>query len=116
MIILRHFIFQNRVLLPGLIKMELLRGAVSEEAYTTLKSVLEGLIYLPVDDDFWNRVSAFFFDLHNKGINVPIAYAYIGLLAIEQNVLLLHRDHQFDRLAENSELKVLKTFKKIKTA
>ena len=104
----KRLIAEAGILLPGIIKAELPRGARSAEGYERLDELLKGLTYLPVAEDFWERLWRFSFDLLRKGIVVPLADAYIALLAIENNASLLHCDQHFDLVARKTNLNVLK--------
>ncbi|MFH1076246.1 MAG: PIN domain nuclease [Pseudomonadota bacterium] len=98
--IVRDFVVKGAVLLPGIIRAELLSGAKNTKEYTRLSELLKGLIYLPVSEEFWDRLSAFSFDLFRKGVSVPLTDTYIALLCIENDVSILHRDKHFDLIAE----------------
>jgi predicted nucleic acid-binding protein len=106
---IKPLISEERVLLPGIIKTELLRGTKSKKEYEMLEELLKGLIYLPVEEDFWGRLSRFSFGLLRKGVVVPFADAYIALLAIENGVCLLHRDKHFDLIARKTGLEMRKS-------
>ena len=88
--LVKDLIIQNLVLLPGIIKTELLRGAKNKKEYNQLNQVLTGLTYLPVDEGFWERLSDFSFQLFRKGITVPLTDSYIALVCIEKKVKLLN--------------------------
>ena len=103
----RQLISEGSILLPGIIKTEILRGTRSAKEYQMLDELLGGLVYLPVEDDFWGRLAKFSFDLHQQGITVPLADTYIALLTIENNASLLHCDSHFDLIAQKSKLKIL---------
>ena len=92
------------VLLPGIIKTELLRGAKNKKEYNQLSRMLTGLTYLAVDESFWERLSNFSFQLFRKGITVPLTDTYIALLCIENQASLLHRDKHFDLIARETKL------------
>jgi len=104
----KQLITEGSILLPGIVKAEILRGAKSKKDYESLDNLLDGLTYLPVEEDFWGRLARFSFDLLKEGISVPLADAYIALLAIENNASLLHRDQHFDLVARKTNLNVLK--------
>ena len=103
----KDLIIQELVLLPGIIKTELLRGTKNKKEFDQLNQMLKGLTYLAVAEDFWERLSAFSFQLFRKGIVVPLTDTYIALLCIENQVALLHRDKHFDMIAQNTKLSVL---------
>lgn len=104
----KRLITEGKVLLPGIIKVEILRGTKSQKEYERLDELLNGLTYLPVEENFWGRLARFSFDLFRKGIAVPLVDTYIALLAIENNASLLHCDQHFDLIAQKTDLEILK--------
>ncbi|HJX69958.1 MAG TPA: PIN domain nuclease [Dehalococcoidia bacterium] len=104
----KRLIIEEEILLPGIIKAEILRGTKSKKEYERLSELLKGLIYLPVEENFWERLSRFSFDLLREGVTVPLTGAYIALLAIENKVSLLHYDMHFDLIAQKTRLEILK--------
>jgi predicted nucleic acid-binding protein len=104
---LKDLIENEQVLLPGIIQVELLRGAKSKKEFNWLKDLLKGLSYLPVPEEFWHRLSAFSFRLFRKGLTVPLTDTCIALLCIEHAVSLVHRDRHFDLIAQHSSLNVM---------
>lgn len=95
----RGLILDNRVLLPGLIKAELLRGAKTPAEFDRLKDLLSGLTYLPTPEPFWGDLAAFSFRLFRRGLTVPLTETAIALHCIQNNTPLFHRDHHFDLIA-----------------
>jgi predicted nucleic acid-binding protein len=96
------------ILVPGIIQAELLRGAKNAKEVQSLHSVLSSQKYLRVEESFWQRLGYFTNQLFLQGINVPLPDAYIALLAMENDVELLHCDRHFDLIAGKTKLKVLK--------
>ncbi len=105
--LVKDLILKGRILIPGIIKTELLRGTKNKKEYNQLNDLLKGLEYLPVSDDFWGNLSRFSFRLFRKGVTVPLTDTYIALLGIENNASILHRDKHFDLIAEKVPLKML---------
>ena len=105
--LVKDLIMKGRVLIPGIIKVELLRGTKSKREYDHLSDLLKGLTYLPVPEEFWERLSEFSFTLFRKGVVVPLTDTYIALLCIENNAPILHCDKHFDLIAQKSPLKTL---------
>ncbi len=105
--LVKDLIIKERVLLPGIIKAELLRGTKSKKEYDRLSDLLKGLTYFPVPEEFWQRLSRFSFGLFRNGVVVPLTDTYIALLCIENNDLILHCDKHFDLIARKSPLKIL---------
>jgi len=105
--LVKDLILKGRVLIPGIIKTELIRGTKNKKEYDRLNELLKGLDYLPVADDFWEKLSQFSYRLFRKGITIPLVDTYIALLCIENHVSILHLDKHFDLIAEKCPLKVL---------
>jgi predicted nucleic acid-binding protein len=105
--LVKDLILNGRVLIPGIVKTELLRGTKNKKEYNRINELLKGLEYLPVPDEFWEKLSLFSFDLFRKGVTVPLIDTYIALLCLENNALILHRDKHFDLIAQQFSLKVL---------
>ncbi len=100
-------LLQNAVILmPGIIRTELLRGTRNKKEFNQLSSLLSGLEYLPVDDLFWEKVAQFSFDLFRTGVTVPLTDTYIALLTIENKAKIVHCDRHFDLIAQKSSLDI----------
>ena len=54
--LVKDLILNGRVLIPGIIKTELLRGTKNKKEYNRLNELLKGLEYLPVPDEFWEKL------------------------------------------------------------
>ena len=105
---MKELIGGGRILVPGIIQAELLRGVKNAKEVQSLHSVLSSQKYLRVEESFWQRLGYFTNQLLLQGINVPLPDAYIALLAIENDVELLHFDRHFDLIAGKTKLKVFK--------
>ena len=105
--LVKDLIIKGRILVPGIIKTELLRGTKNKKEFDRLDDLLKGLEYLSVADDFWAKLSRFSYDLFRKGVTVPLTDTYIALLCIENNLSILHSDKHFDLIAKHTSLKIL---------
>ncbi|MGA1842158.1 MAG: PIN domain nuclease [bacterium] len=105
--IVKNSIMEGEILLPGIIKTEILRGTKSRKEYEMMNELLRGLDYLSVEEDFWSRLSGFSFELFRKGISVPLTDTYIALIAIENNLPILHQDNHFNLIAQKTSLKII---------
>jgi predicted nucleic acid-binding protein len=95
------------ILMPGIIRAELLRGTKNQKEFKRLSDLLGGLEYLPVNDSFWEKVAQFSFDLFRKGVTVPLTDTYIALLTIEAKAKILHNDTHFDLISSRCPLSIL---------
>jgi predicted nucleic acid-binding protein len=77
-------------------QLELLQGA---------KDSREWQLLLEASTDTWRQAAAIFFDLRRKGVTVssPVDCC-IAQIALESDALLLHCDHDFERIATVREL------------
>jgi len=85
--------------------LELLQGARDEREWNLLREYLEVQQYLECRPTSWADAARIFFDLRRRGKTVrsPIDCC-IAQLAIEHDVLLLHRDRDFEVIAEVAPL------------
>ncbi len=79
---------------------ELLQGAKNEQEWRQLDAYLTTQYYLETTDDTWRDAARIYFKLRKRGItiNSPVDCC-IAQIAIETQVLLLHRDKDFERIA-----------------
>jgi predicted nucleic acid-binding protein len=81
-------------------QLELLQGAKNEQEWQRLDTYLSTQYYLEATENTWRDAARIYFELRKNGItiNSPIDCC-IAQLAIETQVLLLHRDKDFERIA-----------------
>mgnify|MGYP001547383562 FL=1 len=81
-------------------QLELLQGAKNEQEWQQLDTYLSTQYYFETTDDTCRDAARIYFDLRKGGItiNSPIDCC-IAQLAIETQVLLLHRDKDFEKIA-----------------
>lgn len=96
--------------LPIFAWMELLQGCKSEAEWHNLNQYLAVQKYVVPDySTIWLDTARLYFELRRKGItirsNIDCA---IALCAIENNLLLLHSDRDFEQIAKYTVLKAKK--------
>jgi len=81
-------------------QLELLQGAKDELEWSRLDDYLATQFYLEASETTWKEAARIFFDLRRQGITVssPVDCC-IAQIAMESDVLLLHRDEDFERIA-----------------
>jgi predicted nucleic acid-binding protein len=97
---------ESDVATNGIIKLELLGGAKTEQEYDRLKSRLDALYYIESAKSLWDRSSYLAFDLRRTGIHVPYTDIFIAASAIQEKTILLHTDSHYDIIAKHSSLRV----------
>jgi len=103
----KRLLHDSVILIPGIIRTELLRGTKNKKEYNQLSDLLGSLEYLPVHDTFWEKVAQFSFDLFRTGMTIPLTDTYIALLTMENKVKLIHCDRHFDLIAKKFPLSIL---------
>jgi hypothetical protein len=81
---------------------ELLQGARDEVEYTKLKDYLstQRLYFLPESVETYEKAASMYFLLRRQGITVRSSIdVLIALTAIENDLLLLHNDRDYDAMA-----------------
>jgi predicted nucleic acid-binding protein len=82
-------------------QLELLQGARDDHEWSLLNEYLEDQDYLEVLPETWVSAARIYFDLRRVGKTVrsPIDCC-IAQLAIDYDLLLLHRDRDFETIAQ----------------
>ena len=92
----------------SLILQEVLQGAGSEKEYLTLKKYLETQRFYHLNDPIGSFAEAakIYLDCRKKGITIRSTIdCLIAQTALENNLLLLHEDSDFDLMAKVIPLK-----------
>ncbi len=94
------------VLINGMIKLELLGGVKTEKEFNRLKSRLDALEEIKIDNSVWGIAYQIAFNLRQNGITVPYTDILIAASAIKSKAILVHIDKHFDMIARYTNLKV----------
>ncbi|MDR1045921.1 MAG: PIN domain-containing protein [Candidatus Adiutrix sp.] len=90
---------------------ELLQGARDEREYKRLREYLstQVIYYPPEGPDIYEKAARLFFDLRRRGVTVRGSIdLLIALTAMENKLILLHNDRDFDAVAAKTpDLKIL---------
>lgn len=101
----RHRTGNDIIVFCRFIQLELLQGAKDEFEWQRLDAYLTTQYYLEAVENTWRNAARLFFDLRKTGTTVrsPIDCC-IACIAMEAQATLLHRDHDFEKIAEKSRL------------
>lgn len=99
----------QEVVLSRFTQLELLQGSRDEKEWELLSSYLEDQDYLDVSREGWVAAARIYFDLRRAGLTVrsPIDCC-IAQLAISENLLLVHRDRDFETIARIRPLRQIR--------
>ena len=101
----RKRVGEDMVVLSRFNQLELLQGAKDKKEWQMLEDYLSTQIYMEASPGTWREAARIYFDMRRKGITVnsPVDCC-IAQIALENGVLLLHRDHDFQRITEVRKL------------
>ena len=109
-----HLLRHSVILTLGMIKLELLTGAKTQEEFKRLKSRLDALEEVPSDRSLWESACQLGFTLKRKGVTVPPTDIFIASAAMAYGATLVHADRHFDMICKNTNLKVESLISKIR--
>ena len=106
---LQEVIAGRDVVLTRFQQLEILQGCRTEKEWAKLSEYLDGQDYLEALSTTWNSAARIFYELRKKGLTVrsPIDCCIVQI-AIEQQVLLIHNDRDFDVIGEHFPLQHLR--------
>ena len=88
----------------GLIAVEVLQGAPSASALSSLQEDFLGLQWLEVTQDVWLEAARLGARLRQAGQSLPATDVVIAATALHYRCPLWHRDEDFTRLARHASL------------
>lgn len=97
---------QNLVAITGPILIELIQGCRTIGEKEALEQMLEGVLFYSVTDSLWHNAAEMGFTLRRKGVTVSAIDAVIATVAIDNALMLLHNDSDFDRIARHTQLAI----------
>jgi predicted nucleic acid-binding protein len=106
---LATLIANQQVQLTRFTQLELLQGSLNEQEWTFLSTYLETQDYVELKPSSWQEAARIYYDLRRQGLTVrsPIDCC-IAQVALENNLLLLHNDRDFETIAQVRSLQHLR--------
>ncbi len=106
---LEALIANREILLTRFTQLELLQGSLKEQEWYLLSSYLETQNYAELTNQSWQAAARIYFDLRRQGLTVrsPIDCC-IAQAALENNLLLIHNDRDFETIAQVRPLQNLR--------
>ncbi len=99
--LLKSVLGDEEVVLSRFNQLELLQGCRDEREWGLLAPYLDAQEYFELDGTSWHNAARTYFDLRRLGRTVrsPIDCC-IAQVAMDHDAVLLHRDHDFEVIAE----------------
>ncbi len=106
---LETLIANRQVLLTRFTQLELLQGSLNEQEWTLLSAYLETQDYVELTSQSWQAAARIYYDLRRQGLTVrsPIDCC-IAQAALENDLLLVHNDRDFETIAQVRSLQHLR--------
>jgi predicted nucleic acid-binding protein len=106
---LETLIANREVLLTRFTQLELLQGSLNEQEWTLLSTYLEAQDYIELTPHSWQAAARIYYDLRRQGLTVrsPIDCC-IAQAALENDLLLIHNDRDFETIAQVRSLQHLR--------
>ncbi len=106
---LETLIANREVLVTRFTQLELLQGSLNEQEWDLLSTYLETQDYAELQNQSWQAAARIYFDLRRQGLTVrsPIDCC-IAQAALENNLLLIHNDRDFEVIAQVRPLQNLR--------
>jgi len=106
---LETLIADRDVLITRFTQLELLQGSLNEKEWALLSDYLDVQDYVEPTKDSWLAAARIYYDLRRKGLTVrsPIDCC-IAQAAIENDLILVHNDRDFETIAQVTRLQHLR--------
>jgi predicted nucleic acid-binding protein len=106
---LETLIANREILLTRFTQLELLQGSLNEQEWTILSTYLEVQDYVELTPSSWQAAARIHYDLRRQGLTVrsPIDCC-IAQVALENDLLLIHNDRDFETIAQVRSLQNLR--------
>ena len=97
------------ICLCGVVLTEVLQGIRDNRQYNKTQSILSNLIFLPMNRNTFLYAATIYRTLRARGITIRNSVdCMIAAVCIENKVLLLHNDKDFNLIENHFSLRVLK--------
>ena len=97
----------------GVILTEVMQGIREDRDYAKVASHFEAFLFLPMHRRTYEHAAQLYRTLRRKGITIRNSVdCMIAAVAIENDISLLHNDHDFVPISEHCGLKTIKTKEK----
>jgi predicted nucleic acid-binding protein len=102
----RRLVADDRVVVIGAVRTEVLRGTRDEAEYVRLSAMLDALTRVETEERDWDDAARLGFMLRRAGTTVGLADLVLAAVAIRHGLTALHGNADLDRVARHSRLVV----------
>ena len=90
----------HEIVICGVVKAELLCGAVSEKNYREIERALAPIGSLSIEEADWTHVGELLYKLRKAGVNLPFTDVVIAYIGMTYDVPIWTKDHHFSLIAQ----------------
>lgn len=107
---LDNIFISNDVIIPGVVRAELLHGSRSEKNQKEIHSNLSEFDTLNLEGEDWETLGDQLYEYRKHGVTIPISDAIIASIALAYGIVVWSRDEHF-KMMKNviPELQVIET-------
>lgn len=92
-------------------QLELLQGCRDEQEWVLLNSYLQDQDYIDLTSESWQKAARIYYDLRRQGLTVRSSIdCCIAQVAIENQLLLMHIDRDFETISTITPLNQIRFF------
>ena len=95
---LSSLLTETPVWVCGVVLFELLQGVRSETEKAAIQSAIEGLPYVEMSAQLWERAAELSRSLKKGGLTIPLSDIFIATIAIEHNLSIFTLDKHFEQI------------------
>ncbi len=88
------------VVICPVVEVELIHGARSEKEKREIKSALNDIEMLPIDEIVWEELGEIVYSLRRNGVTVPFQDALIAAVAVRYSCQLWTNDRHFENISK----------------
>ena len=105
-----NIFISNDVIIPGVVRAELLHGSRSEKNQKEIHSNLSEFDTLNLEGEDWETLGDQLYEYRKHGVTIPISDAIIASIALAYGIVVWSRDEHF-KMMKNviPELQVIET-------
>ncbi len=93
--ILRPFVLADQVVTCGVIRLEVVRGAIKPAVRMELTALFDAIPEIPLSPSLWRRIADLAWDLDRRGMVLPATDLIIGGCALQAGASVVTVDSHF---------------------
>jgi predicted nucleic acid-binding protein len=102
---LQNLIDDREIFLTRFTQLELLQGCRDQKEWVLLNSYLQVQDYIDLKPESWEKAARIYYDLRRQGLTVRSSIdCCIAQVAIENQLLLVHIDRDFETISQIASL------------